>query len=96
MVHYNQYILHNFWKLGYILSTSTKSTIAIYNGMFLPDAKQSGSAVCAGHLGLDSLPLLRNDESEKNERGAEILNTGELLKFRSRVSNIVHLRVEIL
>lgn len=26
------------------------------------------------HLGLDSLPLLRNDESEKNERGAENLN----------------------
>lgn len=64
--------------------------------MFLPDAEQSSSGMSASHLGLDSLPLLRNDESEKNERGAEMLNTGELIKFRSRVRNIVHLRVEIL
>lgn len=63
--------------------------------MFLLDANNQDLGFVS-HLGLDSLPLLRNDESEKNERDAEILNMGKIIKFRIRVSSALHLRVEIL
>ena len=48
-------------------------------------------SICPGlssdeiYLGLDSLPLLRNDESEKNDRGA-----AKVLQFKYTITNKDH------